>query len=214
MSFNRVEKFTSPAALRALLDAKTFNAESSAAIHAKNETDPDVSVIPATQEIHRLSKRRLEQWKSTPVELPVEFQKSKLQLGPAAVDNVDLAVDSGGIKLKCDANLAGKLQPYQAKFPKVTANIHVDDRTLAQFYLKNLDLKLNNFDFKLDAGLVPTINEADLPGVLESLGRVLSGSEVPVKAGINGINLQLPSGVTYRWMKLIIGEIEVCDFRY
>jgi hypothetical protein len=191
-----------------LVDARGFNAESSAAILQKVNIS-DSSIIHTSD---RLSKRSNEQWRSSPVQAPVQFQKSKLQLGPAAVDKLDLAVDSGGVKLKCDARLNGKLQPYNAQFPRVTANIHVDNRAIAQFYLKDLDLKLNDYEFKLNAGLVPTIAEEDLPGVLDSLGRVLSGSEVPVKAGISGINLQLPSNITYAWMSLVIGEITVCDF--
>jgi hypothetical protein len=193
-------KFTSPASLKALLDAKDFNA----AIRAQREAIP--------RSLARRSLDSGENWSSSKMEPPVQFQKSKLELGPATVENLDLSIDSGGIKLKCDAKLDGKIQPYQAQFPRITASIHVDQRALAQFYINDLDLRLNDYDFKLDAGVVPIISETDISGVLESLGRVLSGDDVPVKAGINRIFLQLPSNITYDWMTLVVGEINVRDF--
>lgn len=139
-------------------------------------------------------------------------EKEKLNLGPAAIDDINLLVDASGIKLKCDAELTGERQPYGAQFPRVGASIFLDDRVLAEAFIDNLDVKLNKYDLKLDLGLAPAISESDLPGILESLKKVVSGSKQPVRAGFNKIYLQLPGNVTYDWIKLVVGELKVCTW--
>jgi hypothetical protein len=135
----------------------------------------------------------------------------ELTLGPATVSHLDVKVDSTGLNIKADGKLTGD-QIITVKFDEMGLDLTLNSEPLATVKITNLDLVEKIADFKLDAGVAPSINMT--PRGIESANlateRLIAGKFDGLTAGIGNAYMRGPGGKRYKWMDEFLGAVKVC----